>query len=133
VLPASQRVRRREEFAAAMRGYRASVPPVTIHVALPTHTAASRPGADRGTVRVGFIVNKTVGGAVIRNKVKRRLRHLMSRRRDVFPRGAVVVVRAGTGAARVPSAQLAVALDSAIAKFDRFAPFRANSVGGRVS
>ena len=30
-----------------------------------------------GPARVGFVVSKAVGNAVIRNRVKRRLRHLM--------------------------------------------------------
>jgi ribonuclease P protein component len=112
MLPASRRVRRREDFAAALRGYRAGGPLVTVHVAMPD---ASAMDGRSGTVRVGFIVSKTVGKAVVRNVVKRRLRHLMATRVSAFPPGAVVVVRAGREAATASSGQLAHALDAAIA------------------
>jgi ribonuclease P protein component len=111
MLPASRRVRRRADFAAALRGYRAGGPLVIVHVAVPSSSAVD---GGAGTVRVGFIVNKAVGKAVARNAVKRRLRHLVATRLDAFPPGAVVVVRAGREAAAASSDQLAQALDAAI-------------------
>jgi ribonuclease P protein component len=111
MLPASRRVRRRRDFAAALRGYRAGGSLVTIHMALPNDGL--------GTVRVGFIVSKAVGTAVVRNAVKRRLRHLVARRLDAFPPGAVVLIRANPRAATASSAQLAGALDDAIARVAR--------------
>jgi ribonuclease P protein component len=44
--------------------------------------------------RVGFVVSKAVGGAVVRNRVKRRLRHLVAQ--ELGAEGSVhdVVVRA---------------------------------------
>jgi ribonuclease P protein component len=111
MLPAGRRVRRRRDFAAALRGYRAGGSLVTVHMAVPNDGA--------GTVRVGFIVSKAVGTAVVRNAVKRRLRHLIAARLDAFPRGAVVLVRAHAGAATPSSKQLAVALDDAIARIVR--------------
>ena len=48
----------------------------------------------RDEPHVGFVVPKAVGGAVTRNKVRRRLRGLVVELRDVLPPGADVVVRA---------------------------------------
>ncbi len=46
------------------------------------------------SVRVGFVVSKQVGNAVIRNRVKRRLRHLVRSQLAATPGGIDVVVRA---------------------------------------
>jgi len=66
---------------------------VVVHV-LDTHEAAP--------TRVGFVVNKQVGNAVTRNRVKRRLRHLMRGPVAALPRGLQVVVRATPLAASRP-------------------------------
>jgi ribonuclease P protein component len=55
-----------------------------------------------------------VGGAVVRNKVKRRLRHLMRERVALFPPGSLVVVRALPGAGDADHAKLAQDLDAAV-------------------
>lgn len=54
--------------------------------------------------RVGFVVSKTVGNAVVRNRVKRRLRHLAAGRLPGSPMTALVVVRALPAAASRPEA-----------------------------
>ena len=55
----------------------------------------SRAGADAaGPARVGFVVNKAVGNAVLRNRVHRRLRAVMATRISELPRGSLTVVRA---------------------------------------
>ena len=59
-------------------------------------------------------MSKAVGGAVVRNKVKRRLRHLMRDRVDLFPPGSLVVVRALPGAGDADHAALARDLDAAL-------------------
>ncbi|GAB2865087.1 hypothetical protein GCM10027074_35520 [Streptomyces deserti] len=59
-------------------------------------------------------MSKAVGGAVVRNKVKRRLRHLMRDRVDLFPPGSLVVVRALPGAGDADHAQLVRDLDAAL-------------------
>jgi ribonuclease P protein component len=61
--------------------------------------------------RVGFVVSKAVGGAVVRNRTRRRLRALVASRLDRFPDGVDVVVRAHPPAAAASSAELARALD----------------------
>nr|EIF91066.1 RNase P component [Streptomyces tsukubensis NRRL18488] len=54
-----------------------------------------------------------MGGAVVRNKVKRRLRHLIRDRLAELPAGSLVVVRALPGAGDADHAQLARDLDAA--------------------
>jgi ribonuclease P protein component len=64
--------------------------------------------------RVGFVVSRTVGGAVGRNAVRRRLRHLMRERLHLLPPGSTLVVRALPAAAGASSAELSADLDAAL-------------------
>ncbi len=59
-------------------------------------------------------MSKAIGGAVVRNKVKRRLRHLVRDRLDRLPAGSLVVVRALPGAGDADHDQLARDLDTAL-------------------
>jgi len=52
-----------------------------------------------GIARVGIITSKRVGGAVVRNKVRRRLRELVRHSRSHFPPGSLIVVIAKSTAA----------------------------------
>jgi len=71
-------------------------------------------------VRVGFTVTKKVGNAVVRNRVKRRLRAAAD---EVFPRhgrsGTDYVVVGRLGTLSRPFAALCADLEQAIAKLDR--------------
>jgi len=70
VLPASNRLRSSAEFSRTVRGgVRVGRPTLVVH-------ALRRADDATGVARVGFVVSKTVGGAVVRNRVKRRLRAL---------------------------------------------------------
>ena len=111
MLPAARRLRHRAEFTDAVRqGQRAGVPGLVAHLLLtPTETP----------VRVGFVVGRTVGPAVVRNRVRRRLRHLMAARLDRLPDGSLLVVRATPAASTATSADLGAALDRLL---DRIAP-----------
>jgi ribonuclease P protein component len=60
-------------------------------------------------------VSKAVGGAVVRNAVRRRLQHLLAERIDRLPDGATVVVRAQPGAAVTSYTELGADLDAALA------------------
>ena len=72
------------------------------------------PNVDKATsspTKVGFVVAKSVGPAVTRNRVKRRLRHLMRERITTLPGGSMLVVRALPDAAHADSQGLAAELD----------------------
>lgn len=60
--------------------------------------------------RVGFVVAKSVGGAVVRNRVKRRLRAQCAPLVSTLPAGSDLVVRALPAAAQASSASLHTAL-----------------------
>jgi ribonuclease P protein component len=63
----------------------------------------------RGPAAVGFTVSKAVGAAVVRNRVKRRLRHLTREHLptlEALPGRAALVVRAQPAAASASYAEL---------------------------
>jgi ribonuclease P protein component len=66
--------------------------------------------------RVGFVVSKGVGAAVVRNRTKRRLRALMAQRLNSVPAGTDLVIRANPLAAQADSQQLATDLDTLLPK-----------------
>jgi ribonuclease P protein component len=68
----------------------------------------------REMARVGFVVPRAVGGAVVRNRVRRRLRALMAPRLE-SQAGLDVVVAARVGAASEPWPALGRALDACLA------------------
>jgi ribonuclease P protein component len=64
------------------------------------------PGPGLSPTRVGFVVSKAVGNAVIRNRVQRRLRHLARGQLPALPGSSLLVVRALPAAASATSAEL---------------------------
>ena len=109
MLAAAQRLRRSADFAAAIRGgRRAGRGTVVVHLLLEEPAQAT-------TARAGFVVSKAVGGAVVRNKVRRRLRHLVGPLLADLPGGSVVVVRALPAAAGASFAMLGGDLEAALA------------------
>ena len=77
------------------------------------------PNVDKATsssTRVGFVVAKSVGPAVTRNRVKRRLRHLMRERVSSLPGGSMLVIRALPGSAGATYADLASELDRSLGR-----------------
>jgi len=64
--------------------------------------------------RVGFVVSRSVGSAVDRNRVKRRLRHLVRERLERLGPGASLVIRALPPAADRDSKSLGLELDAAL-------------------
>lgn len=101
------------------RGRRAGRPRLVVHALRPdrapeaeANTAPTRK-SDVST-RVGFVVSKAVGVAVVRHRVTRRLRHLMRDRLAAMPAGTLVVVRALPPAAEATSRELGADLDAAL-------------------
>ena len=77
---------------------------------LVVHVAVTDPRRGRSP-RVGFVVSKGVGSAVVRNRTKRRLRALMADRVSGLPGGVDLVVRAQPPAGVATSAELGAELD----------------------
>jgi ribonuclease P protein component len=112
LLPASHRLSTATEFQLAVRkGRRAGGPLVVVHLVTTNVDKATNGFSDEAPVRVGFVVSRAVGGAVIRNRVKRRLRDLMRERVAEVPPGTLLVVRAQPEAARASYRDLGEALD----------------------
>ena len=106
MLSAAARLRRSGEFRAALRGSRAGRSLVSGHLLV---READEPA------RVGFIVSRAVGPAVVRNRVRRRLRHLVRARLESLPQGSLLVLRANPRAATARQEDLAAELDLVIA------------------
>ncbi|MEV4654563.1 ribonuclease P protein component [Micromonospora sp. NPDC049301] len=127
MLAAAQRLRRSTDFAAAVRGgRRAGRGAVVVHLTVPATADPSTPtspepardaGAEQPSAptRAGFVVSKAVGNAVVRNRVRRRLRALVRERLAALPAGSTVVVRALPAAAEASYPRLAADLDAALA------------------
>jgi ribonuclease P protein component len=69
---------------------------------------------DAEPARVGFVVNKAVGNAVLRNRVHRRLRAVMAARISELPAGSLTVVRALPAAATSSYDELVADVDGAL-------------------
>jgi ribonuclease P protein component len=108
VLPASNRLRRSDDFRRAVRtGRRAGRRAVVVHL-LPGSGPTTEPA------RVGFVVNKAVGNAVLRNRVHRRLRAVMAARLPDLPAGSLTVVRALPTSASASYDELVADIDGAL-------------------
>lgn len=101
------------------RGSRSSRPTLMLHALRVDE--ASPPGSQASTSenapppKVGLVVSRAVGGAVVRNRVARRLRHQVAERLDQLEPGTVLVIRAHPRAASASSATLGADLDTCLA------------------
>lgn len=91
------------------RGRRTTRGPLTFHV---VDAVADGPAS----AQVGFVIGRPVGPAVTRNRLRRRLRHVLRDRLAALPPGTRLVVRAREGAGALSSAELARLVDAALAR-----------------
>jgi ribonuclease P protein component len=143
MLPSENRLRRRQDFATAVkRGRRAGRPLLVVHLRREDGSAGQvdgysdfHPHAAEGSpsVRAGFVVSKAVGPAVVRNLVKRRLRHLVRERLGGLPAGSLIVVRALPPAGSASYTDLAHDLDAALKRLLRTDPATATGSGSTGS
>ena len=121
MLPARHRLRSSADFAAVFQwaraacGSRSGSRLIVVHVNITDARAGQPP-------RVGFVVSKAVGNAVVRNRTKRVLRALMSSRIGQLPAGVDVVVRANPALTGSSTAVLAQDLDRLLATVLRRVP-----------
>ena len=118
MLARASRLTTGRDFSETIRsGHRAGSWTLVVHLAL-------RPGpddvADPAPARAGFVVARSVGGAVTRNRVQRRLRHLVREPLSGLPDNTRLVVRALPASAAATSPDLDrdlhSCLDRALAK-----------------
>jgi ribonuclease P protein component len=109
MLPKASRLRRRSDFTDTVRrGGRSGRPRLVVHLKIDAESQAA-PCA-------GFVVARAVGPAVVRNRVRRRLRHLVAARLADLPAGSRLVVRALPASATSSFAELAADLDVALVR-----------------
>ncbi|MGO8957363.1 MAG: ribonuclease P protein component [Streptosporangiaceae bacterium] len=107
MLPSAARMRRKTDFTAVLAcGSKAGRPLVWGGLLV----RPDRPDP----ARVGFVVSRRVGTAVVRNRVRRRLRHLARGYLGSLPGGSLLVLRAAPRAATACQADLAADLDLVI-------------------
>jgi len=106
VLAARNRLRTSTDFSTTVRsGVRNGRRNVVLYAAA---LAADEPS------RIGFIVSKSVGNAVVRNLVKRRLREAGALSLQKYGSGFAIVVRALPAAAEASWDQLLIDYDAAL-------------------
>ena len=96
-----------DEFRAVTRGGARSA---RSHVGV--HLSQLTQGED--APRVGFVVSKRIGNAVVRNRVTRRLREIIRPHLATLPAGSAIVVRALPGIDEQPFSALKADVDSAL-------------------
>ncbi len=107
MLARAHRLTQGRDFSSVVRvGRRAGRPTLVVHL--------SGAGDRDDPPRLGLVVGRTVGNAVVRNQVKRRLRHVARERIGSLPGGAMLVVRALPHARDASSSALARDLDLAL-------------------
>jgi ribonuclease P protein component len=109
VLPARYRMTRSTEFGATIsQGVRAVQPDLVVHA------LRSTAGTSDGGPRIGLAVSKSVGSAVQRHRVARRLRHVARTMIDELDAEDRVVIRALPSSRHAISARLEQELRTAL-------------------
>jgi ribonuclease P protein component len=116
------RLLKRVEYEAVYgAGQRRSSPQFSVffraHVALPKQaigrepmreglSSAGAPATQGKTSRFGISVKKALGGAVVRNRIKRRIREILRRNRTEIPTGWDIVIHPRSSVAKAAYASL---------------------------
>jgi ribonuclease P protein component len=109
MLPARYRMTRSSEFGATVsQGVRAVQPDLVVHT--------MRHDADNDGPRIGLVVSKSVGNAVQRHRVSRRLRHVARAVIEDLQPADRVVIRALPGSRHAISARLEQELRTALGR-----------------
>lgn len=94
MLPADRRLRKNEDFRLVYKRGRENVHPLAVLYVMRRVGNAAAQNPER---RIGFVVSKKQGNAVVRNRIKRRLREAMRLRLDELKPGAYDLVFVGRG------------------------------------
>lgn len=105
MLPAHERLRRSSAFDRIYQSGRAYGDPLLVLHVTP---CPDRPGMSR----VGFVAGKKVGNAVVRNRVKRRLREIVRGRSRSWEPPLEIILRARPAASEASFLELERAVDS---------------------
>jgi ribonuclease P protein component len=109
----ADRVRRRRDFLAASRLGRRAASREYVVIVAPTPSDAS------GRPRLGVTVSRKVGNAVVRNRIKRRIREWFRRDREAVEAGRDVVVIARPAATGLSVGDTRALLSRLTSKADR--------------
>ena len=126
MLAADHRLRDSSSFRRTVRsGRRAGGRALVVHL--------HRGEGSAQAPRVGFVVSKAVGNAVVRNRVKRRLRHVVRNFLTALPPSSDLVVRAQPAACDLTSAELGAELGRCLLRVGVTDPRAAGSISGAPS
>ena len=108
MLAKAHRLTGAEDFSSTIRtGGRKGSATLVAHLRLATEPSPPR---------VGLVVSRAVGGAVTRNRVKRRLRHAAAEHLTALPPGTMLVVRALPAAGTARYDELAADLERSLGR-----------------
>lgn len=117
MLPAPHRLRDAGQYRAVLRNKnagRSGAKLLVVHVA--DTDAYETPPELRTGPRVGFVVSKAVGNAVVRSRVKRVLRHVVANELSHIPQQYDIVVRANPAIAGCSSDEVKAEFNSALVR-----------------
>lgn len=113
--PKDVRLRRRSEFLRVQdRGHKVTAD-CLLCLTLPN-------GRSDGQTRLGLTVSTKVGIAVVRNRIRRRMREIFRARKASLPRGLDMVFIARSSAAEADFARLLRAYERAVRELDKKYP-----------
>ena len=109
MLSSQHRLRATTDFDAVMRRGRASRRAhLVVHVLAPSHDESTTPA------RAGVAVSRAVGDSVMRHRVARRIRHVLTDALSAVPAGTRIVVRALPASATASSDVLRTDITAAL-------------------